>query len=80
MTQADASFDASSEANLLAATCGTCAWRDEQGVCREHRSARVDWHVDAGHFGCYFYNRKPALSRIGEALEEPPEEEEQSNA
>jgi len=52
MTQADASFDASFDAIGFAATCGTCAWRDEQGMCRERGSARVDWHVDAGHFSC----------------------------
>lgn len=63
------------DAIRYAATCGTCAWRDEQGVCRERRSAWLDWEVRPARRSCYFYSRRPRLPRIGGGLEEPPEEQ-----
>jgi len=59
----------------LNATCGTCAWRDEQGFCTERRSAYYEWLVRGSLPACHFYRRRgQALPHIGGGLEEPEEE------
>lgn len=61
----------------LAATCGTCAHRNADGICQEPRSAWVGWDVARKKGDCYFYNRRPKeaqpLPRINAGLEAPPE-------
>ncbi len=71
------SVDTTSDTTQFAATCGTCAHRDSEGICRERRSAWVDWEVRPTRRGCYFYSHRPTLPRIGGGLEEPEEEEEE---
>lgn len=67
-------LDARSDSSQRAATCGTCAHRDCQGVCQERRSAWHSWRVDGAHRGCYFYSRRP-LPRRGIGLADEPAED-----